>query len=147
MGMIITTLGILSSAGHFAMAYKYEWLPGSMVPDQLIEQMSKLYSSQKGRWSLKAKRNPGAPVRLQPSRIKELLVPDAARLAYAIHDSEIVGYAIAIQATLPVYGVLSWFTELVVHEDHRQKNVGKSLLFANGTFRDLLALRLRRSNA
>lgn len=43
------------------MAYKFEWLPGSMVPDELIEQMSRLYSSQYGRWSLKAARNPGAP--------------------------------------------------------------------------------------
>ena len=128
------------------MAYKYEWLPGSMVPDQLIEQMSKLYSSQYGRWSLKAKRNPGAPVRLQPSRIKELLVPDAARLAYAIHDSEIVGYAIAIQAKVPDYGFISWVTQLVVHEDHRQKNVGKSLLFAIWTFTDHFAWGLLTAN-
>ena len=121
------------------MAYKFEWLPGPMVPDELIEQMSKLYSSQYGRWGLKAKRNPGAPVRLPPARIKELFVPHAARLAYAIHDNEIVGYAIAIQARVQDYGFISWVTQLVVHEDHRQMNVGKSLLFAIWTFTDHFA--------
>jgi hypothetical protein len=114
------------------MAYKFEWLPGSMVPDDLIGHMSELYSSRYGRWSLKAKRNLGGPVRLPPGRIKQLLAPEAVRLAYAIYENEIVGYAIAIQAKVPDYGFISWVTQLVVHEDHRQKNVGKSLLFAIG---------------
>lgn len=117
-----------------------------MVPDELIEQMSKLYSSQYGRWSLKAKRNPGEAVRLPPARIKELLLPDAARLAYAIRDSEIVGYAIAIQAKEPDYGIISWVTQLVVHEDHRKRNVGKSLLFAIWTFTDHFAWGLLTAN-
>ena len=117
-----------------------------MVPDELIEQMSQLYSSQYGRWSMRAKRNPRGIVRLPPARIKELLVPDAARLAYAIHDSEIVGYAIAIQAKVPDYGFISWVTQLVVHEEHRQKNVGKSLLFAIWTFTDHFAWGLLTAN-
>ncbi len=128
------------------MAYKFEWLPGPMVPDELIEQMSALYSSHYGRWSLAAKRNPGGPVRLPPARIKELLIPDAARLAYAIQDSEIVGYAIAIQAKVPDYGFISWVTQLVVHEDHRQRNVGKLLLFAIWTFTDHFAWGLLTAN-
>lgn len=121
------------------MAYKFEWLPGPMVPDELIEKMSRLYSSQYGRWSLKAEQNPGAPVRLPPARIKRLLARDASRLAYAIQGDEIVGYAIAIQAKVPDYGFISWVTQLVVHEDHRQRNVGKSLLFAIWTFTDHFA--------
>lgn len=117
-----------------------------MVPDDLIGQMSELYSSQYGRWSLKAKRNPGGPVRLPPGRIKQLLAPESARLAYAIYENEIVGYAIAIQAKVPDYGFISWVTQLVVHEDHRQKNVGKSLLFAIWTFTDHFAWGLLTAN-
>lgn len=127
---------IASSTAHEKVPYEFEWLPGPLVPDNLIAQLSYLYSSQYGRWSLKAKWNPGEPVKLPPARIKQLLMPDAARLAYASQGGEIIGYAIAIQAKVPEYGVISWVTQLVVHEDHRRNNVGKTLLFAIWTFTD-----------
>ena len=121
------------------MAYKYEWLPGRLVPEELIEQMSQLYSSQYGCWSRESKRNPGGAVRLPPAGIMALLVPDVARVAYAVQDNEIVGCAIAIQAKVPDYGFISWVTQLVVHQDHRQQNIAKSLLFAIWTFTDHFA--------
>lgn len=116
------------------MQYEYKWLPGTLVPQDLIGQLASLYSEQYGTWSHREPRNPGGRVRLSPQRVGELLAPEEARLAYATFDGLVVGYAIAIQAKIPKYGVISWVTQLVVHEDHRRKDVGKSLLFAIWTF-------------
>src|SRR6202012_3675523 len=61
-------------------------------------------------------------------------------------NDDLVGYAIAIQAKIPKYGVISWVTQLVVHEDHRQRDVGKSLLFAIWNFTDHFAWGLLTAN-
>jgi len=127
------------------MEYEYKWIPGPMVPSDLLEQMAILYSEHYGTWSASASRNAGEPVRLSPARIKDLLAPDQARLAYATLGENLVGYAIAIQAKIE-YGVISWVTQLVVHENHRQQDVGKSLLFAIWTFTDHFAWGLLTAN-
>jgi len=128
------------------MEYEYKWLPGTMVPSDLVEHLAELYSDQYGIWSPRAPRNPGGRIRLSPSRIRELLAPDQAHLFYATLEDNVVGYAIAIQAKVPDYGMISWVTQLVVHEDHRRKNVGKSLLFAIWTFTDHFAWGLLTAN-
>jgi hypothetical protein len=120
------------------MEYEYKWLPGTIVPADLINQLADLYSAHYGLWSRRASQNPGGRVRLSPQRVGALLRPAEARLAYATLNGAVVGYAIAIQAKIPKYGVISWITQLVVHEDHRRKDVGKLLLFAIWNFTDHL---------
>lgn len=126
--------------------YEYKWLPGTMVPPDLIGELATLYSEHYGIWSARAPRNPGGRVKLSPARVQELLTADEARLAYAMLNGVLVGYAIAIQAKIPKYGFISWVTQLVVHEDHRHQNVGKSLLFAIWTFTDHFAWGLLTAN-
>ena len=126
--------------------YEYEWLPGTMVPLELVAKLASLYSEQYGRWSSRSDSNPGARIKLSPKRISALLASETARLAYATLDGVLVGYAIAIQAKIPRYGFISWVTQLVVHEDHRRKDVGKSLLFAIWTFTDHFAWGLLTAN-
>jgi 2-polyprenyl-3-methyl-5-hydroxy-6-metoxy-1,4-benzoquinol methylase len=128
------------------MNYEYQWLPGPMVPAELIDELATLYSTQYGLWSPNASRNPGGRICLSPTRIRELLMPDSARLAYAMLNKRVVGYAIAIQAKIAAYGVISWVTQLVVHEEHRKRNVGKLLLFAIWTFTDHFAWGLLTAN-
>lgn len=128
------------------MEYEYKWLPGTMVPRELVQQLAALYSEHYGTWSSSASRNPGGPVRVSPEMVGSLLEPNESRLAYAMLDGEVVGYAIAIQAKIPRYGFISWVTQLVVHEDHRRKDVGKSLLFAIWTFTDHFAWGLLTAN-
>jgi 2-polyprenyl-3-methyl-5-hydroxy-6-metoxy-1,4-benzoquinol methylase len=84
--------------------------------------------------------------KLSPQRLRRLLAPEQAKIAYATLSGAVVGYAIAIQAKIPKYGFVSWVTQLVVHEDHRRKNVGKSLLFAIWTFTDHFAWGLLTAN-
>jgi 2-polyprenyl-3-methyl-5-hydroxy-6-metoxy-1,4-benzoquinol methylase/GNAT superfamily N-acetyltransferase len=128
------------------MEYEYKWLPGTLVPQDLAEKLASLYSDQYGKWSAKAARNPGGRIGLSTGRIQKLLNRAPARLAYALLDDRVVGYAIAIQEKVPDYGFISWVTQLVVHEDHRRKNVGKSLLFAIWTFTDHFAWGLLTAN-
>jgi 2-polyprenyl-3-methyl-5-hydroxy-6-metoxy-1,4-benzoquinol methylase len=128
------------------MSYEYKWLPGTLVPQDLAEQLASLYGEHYGVWSQTAPRKPGERVKLSPDRIKELLAPDEARLAFATVNGQLVGYAIAIQAKIPKYGVISWVTQPVVHEAHRRQNVGKSLLFAIWTFTDHFAWGLLTAN-
>jgi 2-polyprenyl-3-methyl-5-hydroxy-6-metoxy-1,4-benzoquinol methylase/GNAT superfamily N-acetyltransferase len=128
------------------MDYHYHWLPGTMVPPELAAELASLYSAHYGIWSRAAARNPGGRIRLSPQRINQLLAVDQARLAYATLEGVVIGYAIAIQARVPDYGFVSWVTQLVVHEDHRQENIGKSLLFAIWQFTDHFAWGLLTAN-
>ena len=111
------------------MAYEYSWVPGHLAADHLVEELAALYSCQYGRWSLDSQVNPGQRVRLSPSYLRKWLTPES-KIALAKSDERIIGYAIAVQAKVPDYGIISWVTQLVVHEDHRRLDVGKTLLFS-----------------
>jgi hypothetical protein len=56
-----------------------------------------------------------------------------------LHSEKIVGYAIAVQTELTGFGVVSWVTQLVVQEEHRQSDVGKTLLLTIWQFSDHFA--------
>jgi 2-polyprenyl-3-methyl-5-hydroxy-6-metoxy-1,4-benzoquinol methylase/GNAT superfamily N-acetyltransferase len=116
------------------MQYQYSWLPGSLVQPTLLEDLSALYSAHYGTWSRRAPKRAGEPVRLSSGRIQELLAPRDSKVALATLDGELVGYAIAIQTNIPKYGFVSWVTQLVVHEEHRRNDVGKTLLFSIWNF-------------
>lgn len=128
------------------MEYEYSWLPGSLVTPDLLEELAALYSGHYGRWSAGAPRNPGQQIRLSSNRIGELLTPKQSRLAMANLGGKVVGYAIAIQAKVPGYGFVSWVTQLVVHRDHRRRDVGKKLLFSIWNFTDHFAWGLLTAN-
>ena len=57
-----------------------------------------------------------------------------------------IGYAIAVQVKVQDYGVISWVTQLVIHESHRRLDVGKTLLFSIWGFSDHFAWGLVTAN-
>lgn len=128
------------------MAYEYSWLPGTLVTEEIVEQLSRLYSEHYGTWSTNSPVNPGQKIRLSAKRIRDLLTPRDARLAWASSGEHLVGYAVALQVKVADYGVVSWVTQLVVHEDHRDRDVGKNLLFAIWGFTDHFAWGLLTAN-
>lgn len=117
--------------------YEFHWLPGSLVQPKLILEFAELYSFHYGVWG-EGGRNPGRPIRLSAERISRWLVPDSL-VVWATALGQLVGYAIAVQTKLPYYGMVSWVTQLVVHEDHRKQDVGKTLLFTIWRFTDHFA--------
>ena len=126
------------------MKITYEWMCSTFIPsseyyDQLIKDFSELYSTQYGKWSQSSPINPGKNVKLSPAKIKDWLKNDNSSIYYAKDGDMLVGYAIAIQLNVPNYGVISWVTQLVVHEDYRNQEIAKSLLHSIWGFSDNFA--------
>lgn len=72
--------------------YEYRWIPGGLVPQDLLEELSALYSEHYGIWGPSSER-PFSKIRLSPDRIRKWLAPSESRLAYASLDGRVVGYA------------------------------------------------------
>jgi len=117
--------------------YEYHWLPGSLAQPDLMRDFSKLYSEHYGTWG-KMGPKPGKPVRLPPEKLLQWLVPESL-VVWSTAMGQLIGYAIAVQTKLSHLGMVSWVTQLVVHEDHRRQDVGKTLLFSIWRFTDHFA--------
>lgn len=129
------------------MDISYEWIYSNFIVgnpyyEDLIKKCSELYSTQYGKWSHAAGQHAGQNVKLSPARIHEWLESGNSSLYYA-QDREagnmLVGYAIAIQLNVPKCGVISWVTQLVVHEDYRHQEIAKNLLHSIWGFTDHFA--------
>lgn len=123
------------------MAITYEWIDGAFIDgneyyEKLLKECSELYSTQYGRWSQAAPYNAGDHIKLSPKKIREWLQADDSAIYWAKDGDQLIGYAIAIQLNLPSYGIISWVTQLVVHEDYRHKDIAKSLLHSIWGFTD-----------
>lgn len=114
------------------MAIEYEWRFGAWVLANatLLEECAALYSNHYGHWAKDAPHHAGQPVRLSSSRVAEWLKSPDAQIALATDDGRVVGYAIVVRAKVPRYGIVSWVTQLVVHERYRKRGVAKTLLFS-----------------
>jgi 2-polyprenyl-3-methyl-5-hydroxy-6-metoxy-1,4-benzoquinol methylase len=124
--------------------FDYHLRRGNSVDSDLISEMSKLYSEHYGTWGPSG-RNPGGPIRLSANEIRKRVTPDSL-VVWATAFGSMVGYAIAIHAQLPEYGKVAWVTQLVVHREHRQVDVGKTLLFTIWKFSDHFAWGLLSAN-
>ena len=103
--------------------YEFHWAHGPLVNSELVSEMSELYSNHYGIWGPTG-RNPGQLIRLSPNQVKKWLTPDS-RVVWATALGSMVGYAIAAYIQLPGHGDVAWITQLVVHREHRQADVGK----------------------
>lgn len=126
------------------MNISYEWtysgfIAGNTYYDKMIEECSQLYSTQYGKWSKNAPSKAGQNIKLSPQRIHKWLENDNAAIYFAKDDEKLIGYAIAIQLNIPRYGVISWVTQLVVHEDYRHQDIAKNLLHSIWGFTDNFA--------
>jgi 2-polyprenyl-3-methyl-5-hydroxy-6-metoxy-1,4-benzoquinol methylase len=108
--------------------YTFEWILGGLAPPEYADELAAFYSKHYGVWGAGSGRE-GQPVKASPAMVRALLNSADSRIAVARFDCELVGYAIALQSKVPHYGMVSWVTQLVVHENHRRNNVGKTLLF------------------
>ena len=119
----------------------YGWLCSTLLVtnddfEKLIEECSKLYSTQYGIWSLKSPYNAGKRVKLSSQKIQQWLFNDCSAIYWARDNDKLIGYAIAIQLNVTNYGFISWVTQLVVHEDYRHHDIAKNLLHSIVGFTD-----------
>ena len=126
--------GWLRIASLDSMDLNYEWLSGCFARGDsgLLEECAALYSNHYGVWSehVPPPSRPLAHVRLSVERLRRWFDSDDSRLACARSGPDLVGYAISVQMKAPRHGIVSWVTQLVVHEAYRQRGVGKTLLFS-----------------
>lgn len=108
----------------------YEWIPSNWVDINLKTECAILYSNHYGKWSTCSPIRPGDDIRLSCERISQWLSNESSSIYLARNDKNLVGYAIAIRLKIPQYGVISWVTQLVVHEEFRKRNIAKNLLFS-----------------
>lgn len=107
----------------------FEWaIGGKMVPDQLIEECSMLYSKHYGKWGASASK-PGESISLSTKRVKLWLESESSGVYYAKCKGDLIGYAIAVIAQNHKKENIAWVTQLVVHEDYRNKSVAKRILY------------------
>ncbi|HEX3684986.1 MAG TPA: class I SAM-dependent methyltransferase [Bryobacteraceae bacterium] len=102
-----------------------------MAPSDLLEELADLYSRHYGHWSANAPPpyRPGGQVKLSVKLLQGWLKTDS-RISWAKIENQVIGYAISIQTNYGERGLISWVTQLVIHEDHRKRDVAKRLLFS-----------------
>ena len=103
------------------------------ISDQELSECASLFSNQYGTWSLESD-NPGEPIRFSANRLKELIsVPDSSVfLAYS--HAQLVGHAFLVRKLITGYGVVSWVTQLVVHNEFRRRQIATRLLNASWAY-------------
>ncbi len=122
----------------FYLAIKYEWICGNLVNDDLLSQCSALYSTQYGKWSKEKGSKAGTNIKLSITAIKKWLENQNSDIYWASDNGIMIGYAIALRMKTQ-YGIVSWVTQLVVHEDYRHKNIAKTILHSIWGFTDHFA--------
>ncbi len=131
--------------GESARMYQYDWLPGTMVQPKELAEFARLYSEQYGIWGEGGER-PGEQIRLSPRKLREDFLRPDTWIYYARFLDQVVGYAIAARTHISGFGEVAWVTQLVVHEDHRQQDLAKTLLFSSWRFTNLFAWGLLSAN-
>jgi len=124
--------------------YEFHRISGLKVSEELIAEMSKLYSDHYGVWGTGGK-HPGSQVRLSSKSIRNWLVDDSY-VVWATLLGRFVGYAIAVHKPVDPLGKIAWITQFVVHKEHRRADVGKRLLFSMWRFSDFFAWGLLTAN-
>lgn len=119
---------------------KYNSLPGILAASNnfFLEECSALYSNHYGIWGEKGP-HPGKRVKISKERLRNWLENDAVVIYYATRGEKIVGYAIAFSKYELHYGIVTWVTQLVVHENYRRHGIAKNLLFSIWGFSDHFA--------
>lgn len=109
--------------------YKIE----SILENQnLLNEMSYLYSNHYGYWGI-THPNSGKRIQLSASKLYQWIQSEHSYIATARKEGELVGYAIAIKKSKNKTDnkyIISWITQLVVHENYRKIGIGKTLLFS-----------------
>ena len=96
-----------------------------------------LYSHHYGIWGTKARHNlAGKHVRLSDSLFRHWISNRNAYIYFARDSEKLIGYAVILQMDVPSYGVVTWVTQLVVHQKYRNQGVAKQILLSVWGFSD-----------
>ena len=111
---------------------KYSYLPGAFVlcNEHMLTSLADFYSQHYGVWGEKGL-NPGNKIRLSSEKLSKWLKSEDTYVYYAEKEDELVGYAIVLESNTSLPNkIVTWVTQLVVHEKYRNMGVAKNLLYS-----------------
>ena len=123
-------------------------LESELMNESLINEMSELYSNHYGFWG-KTSKFYTKRISLSPQRMREWTKNENVSIATARDNTKLVGYAIAVisyKNKSQKKNIISWITQLVVHQNFRQHGIGKELLFSFWGFSNYYAWGIMSSN-
>ena len=123
-------------------------LESELMNESLINEMSELYSNHYGFWG-KTSKFYTKRISLSPQKLREWTKNENVRIATARDENKLVGYAIATisyKNKKEQKNIISWITQLVVHQNFRQHGIGKELLFSFWGFSNYYAWGIMSSN-
>lgn len=96
-----------------------------------------LYSGHYGIWDNKADAKlAGKHVQLSDKLFMNWLSNDHAYIYYARSPKGLIGYAVILQIDVPDYGIVTWVTQLVIHQNYRNRGIAKQILLSVWGFTD-----------
>ena len=123
-------------------------IENTMETQDLLNEMSNLYSNHYGFWGETGPK-PGDRIQLSAKKLYLWIQNQDSYIATARKDNKLIGYSIAIKKSKNKTNnkyIISWVTQLVVHEDFRQQGIGKTLLFSFWGFSNDYAWGIMSSN-
>jgi 2-polyprenyl-3-methyl-5-hydroxy-6-metoxy-1,4-benzoquinol methylase/GNAT superfamily N-acetyltransferase len=123
-------------------------IESELTNQKLTQEMSELYSNHYGFWGETSGRH-GKRIKLSKEHISQWLRNEHSYIATARKNGTLVGYAIAVKKSKNKTNnncIISWVTQLVVHQNYRKMGIGKTLLFSFWGFSNNYAWGIMSSN-
>lgn len=123
-------------------------LESPLENNQLLQEMSTLYSNHYGYWGATSGKK-GERIKLSAIKLQEWTKIEHTFIATARIEKQLIGYAIAVKNSknkTNVKDLIACVTQLVVHEQYRKQGIGKKLLFSFWGFSNNYAWGIMSSN-
>lgn len=118
--------------------YDFSVIPGHGLTKTVAGELSALFSSSYGKWSLHSPCNPGKRIKLPPSYYLANYAREPYQIAICHDRGHLVAQAIYVDK-LTVRGRVSLVVQLVVDEEYRRQGIATALLHAIWGFSDYYA--------
>lgn len=128
---------------------RYEWWSGGDIPADVLSACARLFSAHYGRWSERGVA-PGKSIRLTAEGLRAYLPAEDSLAVTAWRgdgaEAELIGYAFAVRVKVRKRRIVTWVTQLVVHSDHQNRGVAKTMLNSIWGFSDHYAWGIASAN-
>jgi SAM-dependent methyltransferase/GNAT superfamily N-acetyltransferase len=127
---------------------RFTWVSGKRITAEQLEECSALYSQHYGVYGegVAPPLRPGDRIKMSPSKMRRLLHVEGAWAGLVHLGRQLVSYAFLVLGETQLGGLTSWVTQLVVHEDYRNRKVATRLLHAAWGLSDQFAWGLATAN-